>query len=303
VVSGPRNDTGATSKDNVIDTLRQQQSMQEATQQLEQLGIDLHSVSSAVSTGGGATPAPANPQDLQDNRDGLTLYTDSDGDGVSDYDEIHIYHTDPHNAHSSGSSLTDGQRILLGLDVHSTSNVRVPVEAPQDSNAVTRSIFEVNDIHAEKIPTPLSTSTPARANASAGTPAVPQEAIVFSGKGLPNSFVTLYIYSTPVVVTVKADENGNWKYTLDSELPDGQHDLYVAMVDNDGKIIARSPAVPFTKQAEALDYVPLVVPPVTEPTLIDTLRDNMLVLGGILLLIFGGIVVSYLGIRHPAQPL
>jgi hypothetical protein len=123
--------------------------------------------------------------------------------------------------------------------------------------------------------------------------------LVFEGRALPNSFVTLYIFSTPVVVTVKTDEQGNWRYTLDTELEDGSHNLYVAMVNNNGRIVAKSPPVPFVKTAEAVEFVPLTTPPITEVTLIDTLRSNLWVVGAVLLLIFGGIAVGFLGLRKP----
>jgi outer membrane protein OmpA-like peptidoglycan-associated protein len=46
---------------------------------------------------------------------GLSYYIfgilDSDGDGLTDWDEIHIYHTDPHNPDTDGDGLTDGEEV------------------------------------------------------------------------------------------------------------------------------------------------------------------------------------------------
>ncbi len=36
---------------------------------------------------------------------------DSDGDGLSDWDEVHIYHTDPHNPDTDGDGLSDGDEV------------------------------------------------------------------------------------------------------------------------------------------------------------------------------------------------
>ena len=42
--------------------------------------------------------------------------TDTDKDGISDYDEINLYHTDPLDYDSDDDSLCDGDELILGLD-------------------------------------------------------------------------------------------------------------------------------------------------------------------------------------------
>ena len=204
-------------------------------------------------------------------RDGLELYGDYDQDGVSNYDEKYIYKTDPQNAFTAGSSLTDGERILLGLDLFATTTGRVPVESPQVEGNVVEDVFEVHSINVS----PRS--------ATAG---VSQELVTFSGRALPNSFVTLYIFSTPVVVTVKVDVSGAWTYTLDSELEDGTHELHVAMVDAGGKILAKSPVVPFVKRAEAAEFTPLLIPATADAAPLDNLQINLFLVGGLVFLVF-----------------
>ena len=69
--------------------------------------------------------------------------------------------------------------------------------------------------------------------------------------------VTIYIFSNdPIVITVKTDENGNWSYELDKELENGQHEAYVAVADDSGKILAKSEPIAFVKTAEAATIVP-----------------------------------------------
>lgn len=203
-------------------------------------------------------------------RGGLALYRDTDNDGVSDYDETHIYFTNPQNAFTSGSSLTDGERILFGFNAHSTSTERIAVESPEIAGMVTDAIFEVNKISKAK------------------------EKLKFEGRALPNSFVTLYIFSTPIVVTVKANEDGKWEYMLDAQLEDGEHTLYVASVNNAGKILAKSAKVPFTKTAEAIDFTPLEAT-VTAPTPLNTLQENALIVAVLLFVLFVLIVVLAFG--------
>ncbi len=78
---------------------------------------------------------------------------------------------------------------------------------------------------------------------------------LITGKGLPNSFVTLYIFSTPIVVTVRTGRDGSWSYILDRELDDGEHDVYVGITDNAGRIVAKSERFTFVKTAQA--YAPV----------------------------------------------
>jgi len=230
-------------------------------------------------------------------RGGLDLYKDTDRDGVSDYDEKHIYNTDPLNAFTAGSLLTDGERILLGLDVYSKSNAQVPVESPRTAGEEVDTVFEVHSINVRLIPLIASTSLAAAAPTNEGLPSFREE-MTFSGRALPNSFVTLYIFSTPIVVTVKAGISGAWSYTLNTELPDGSHELYVATVDAGGKIIAKSPAVPFVKEAQAAAFTPLLIAETPDVNPLDVLENNLVVIGIALLLIFGVAAVTILSARR-----
>ena len=53
---------------------------------------------------------------------GLRLYgtdpfnPDTNGDGLTDYAEIHIHKTDPLNPDTDGDKISDGDEIIVGLD-------------------------------------------------------------------------------------------------------------------------------------------------------------------------------------------
>lgn len=56
--------------------------------------------------------------------------------------------------------------------------------------------------------------------------------LVLSGKTVPNGIVTLTIHSKPRTVTVKADGEGNWSYTVESRtLETGKHTVYAKVTD------------------------------------------------------------------------
>ncbi len=96
--------------------------------------------------------------------------------------------------------------------------------------------------------------------------------LTFRGKALPNSFATLYIFSIPIVVTVKTDNEGNWIYALDKELEDGKHHVYVAVTDVKGQVVARSNPLSFIKQANAISLSEIQIVPTAQPA--PSFTDN-----------------------------
>ncbi|PIZ62990.1 hypothetical protein COY16_03125 [Candidatus Roizmanbacteria bacterium CG_4_10_14_0_2_um_filter_39_13] len=60
------------------------------------------------------------------------------------------------------------------------------------------------------------------------------QTVLMQGRATPNTVVTILIYSNPIVVTVQADENGVWKYTLEEPLEAGEHTAYVVVPQEDG---------------------------------------------------------------------
>lgn len=189
-------------------------------------------------------------QKIVERRDLVTerAHIDSDRDGVSDYDEDNIYKTDANNPDTDDDGYSDGSEILGGYDpLDPNLQGRIIYEDPRERGEIRAQFFAVAQIAAVEIPPPEEPSQGMMA-----TEVVPAKKIEFKGKGLPNSFVTLYIFSTPIVVTVRTDEEGNWEYVLDKELEDGSHELHVAMTDDTGKILVKGSPIPFVKTAQAI---------------------------------------------------
>jgi len=59
----------------------------------------------------------------------------------------------------------------------------------------------------------------------------------FSGKGPPDSTITIYVFSEPIVVTTKTDENGDWIYEFDQPLEGGKHVAYATVRTTSGKVV------------------------------------------------------------------
>ncbi len=173
-------------------------------------------------------------------RDAEGLFSDTDWDGVTDFDEVYIYKTDPFMADTDGNGVPDGVAILNGLDPRSDGlGAEIVFESPQDVGIIRNDILHVESITAV---TPDPESSP---EVTTIAPAI------IAGKALPNSYVTIFIFSTPVIVTVKTEADGSWQYRFEKELDNGEHSVYVALTDNSGRIIARSSPFRFIKEAQA----------------------------------------------------
>jgi hypothetical protein len=168
---------------------------------------------------------------------------DSDNDGISDYDEVNLYRTNPNDPDTDGDGFVDGIEIIRGFDpLDATPQVIVNYESPKDSvGLVNEDVLSIKEV------VPVVDSLK-----DTGGPVVFTE---IRGKGLPNSFVTLYIYSSPTIVTIKTDADGSFVYTLDKELEDGSHDVFVTLTDNAGSIVAQSKSFSFVKEAQAFTPV------------------------------------------------
>ncbi len=168
-------------------------------------------------------------------RIGDAVTHDSDKDGVSDYDEVNLYSTNPFAADTDGDGFIDSAEITLGYNPHdSTPEALVTYQSPKETGVVRDDLLKIET---------LTTLTPS-------TPEEKPRAFI-SGSALPNSFVTLYIYSTPIVVTIKTNAEGGWSYIFDKEIENGDHEVYVGITDNAGNVVAKSNPLSFAKTAEA----------------------------------------------------
>lgn len=185
-------------------------------------------------------------------RTGTRAYYDTDQDGVTDYDEVNIYKTDPTIIDSDGDGFGDGAELLArtnplggskltGGDESTLSDESVDFYNPMISGVSEPTLLSVSSVEVAEIgENALGSSTAKK--------------LKMSGFAQSNSFVTLYIFSEPIIVTVKADATGAWVYTLDKELADGTHQIYSAITDAGGRILAKSDPLPFVKVASAVSF-------------------------------------------------
>lgn len=151
---------------------------------------------------------------------------DTDGDGLPDNEELRLG-TDPVTPDSDGDGFLDGSEIALGFDPLNPSPAdRIKFQSPEKEKPKISEILKVDKVEATVL--------------EGG-----ESALKIQGKALPNIFVTIYIYSSPLVMVVKADSNGNWEYILDKPLAEGQHRVYATVTNNKGDIEESSEAYAF----------------------------------------------------------
>lgn len=214
---------------------------------------------------------------------GALLHKDSNNDGISDYDSAYLYNIDPIKpsivTEFEGRKITAGEKILLGYDPAQKDLVKTKVEEPSVSSVPVTPLYKVNDVKLTE-----------------------QKQIVMRGQALPNSWVTIYIYSTPVIVVVKTDDNGEWEYTLDKELETGEHKIYLASVSNSGKIVAKSSGFGFVKVAESATLIDTAstLPVSSEITKPGLLNNNIYLIVIIFISIIG-LSIGLIGINSKSN--
>ena len=196
--------------------------------------------------------------DLKENFGSLDPDLDYDQDGISNSEEQRLG-TDPYLADTDNDGYVDGDEIRNGFDPLKASagnkSDKISLETPKDKGTINQN-YEVNTAELKNTPN--------------------GKRAVFKGKALPNSFVRIYIYSDkPIIVTVRTDSNGDWLYELDKELEDGNHEIYVAVTDNTGKITSKSNPLSFIKTAEAITTNAKSSAPTTESPVDNSGLDNI----------------------------
>ncbi len=186
----------------------------------------------------GSTEPPANLKPFVQQTVPALIIFDQDGDGLPDDMEAR-YGTNPNNVDTDGDGYTDAEEIKNGF------NPNGPGKLTQELAPVERAILNNAPLDQPRFAGALSEEELQVQAISSDTEAT-DTSITFTGKAAANSVVTLYIYSQlPIVVTTKTDGAGNWSYEMQDTLVDGQHDVYVAVTNETGKIERKSRPLSF----------------------------------------------------------
>lgn len=151
---------------------------------------------------------------------------DIDKDGLTDYDEVVIYDTDPKLSDTDNDGIIDSIEVILGY-------------TPNDAKfeAVSRIADDVDagvlngDLLAILAVEPFYLYTDTDSN--------PKVLTSVSGKGIPNSFARLYLGDSPESIIVKVGPDGTFTQTIDKDFVKIQGEVVLAVTDNTGRIVMR----------------------------------------------------------------
>jgi len=201
------------------------------------------------------------PKDFKPVLPGAIVH-DADGDGLPDEMEERLG-IDPFNVDTDGDSYYDGEEIQNGYDplkpLVKLNRQLAPVEVALAGGAILEQPL-VSGTVSDDVAVMTVTEREILGSTSVQGPNV-----TLSGQGQPFEVHTLYIYSDlPLVITVQADSEGRWEYILKDSLVDGEHQVFVTINDDTGRIVKKSNGFTFfVQEAQAItadEYITSTLP-------------------------------------------
>jgi hypothetical protein len=161
---------------------------------------------------------------------------DMDNDGFSDFDEIANYGTDPAKADTDKDGVLDSVEIIssfdpLVSDIHGITSLKQNIDE--------RTFDDVVRIRGAEAITQKNNSGD-------------KTFVVVSGTSIPNSYVTILSYTLGTVGVIRTNSAGEFSYTLEKDLTEGEYEVVALLADNNGEVVAASKVFQFTKTKHSL---------------------------------------------------
>ncbi len=204
---------------------------------------------------------------------------DSDADGLSDGAEIR-YGTKKDQPDTDGDSYLDGDEVEHGYSPLGSGSLVTPVadiDTALNSGQTWQQPLQSGDIDRHL-------------TISQVQPFANGKGVVISGQAETLETVALFIYGSqlPLVVTVRADEQGAWSYYLSQPLVDGRYTMYLAAMNKQAQILGKSESrsvyIKDNQPVTALQFVQ------EQPKVLGV--DFVSVSSSTILMIIGGVIVA-----------
>lgn len=224
------------------------------------------------------------PAATQEGAAPAVIMPDADQDGLPDGLEIRLG-TDPQLGDSDGDGTDDAREIVFGRNPVGDGNFNLnldPVELALLERRPIEQPHRVGIVDENLTVTILPTAG----------------GLTLAGRCPQRSSCLVYLYSyVPLVLTVTADDNGNWLYELGDSVADGDHAVYVALTDDTGRIERKSnPLSLLVREAQAITVADFLQPSATTAAAGPVAAYQRYYLAGaaVLMLLAGGIVFTLL---------
>ena len=63
------------------------------------------------------------------------------------------------------------------------------------------------------------------------------KSLSISGLGKPNTNYVIYVYSDPIIFSVRTDDNGIWSIELKEDIKPGNHEVFMAEADDEDSLL------------------------------------------------------------------
>ena len=151
---------------------------------------------------------------------------DSDQDGLSDFDEVANFATNPLLADTDNDGVVDSVELIRNSDPLVVDQIVVPNLNKNIEEVTFDSVVEIDLV------SPLVSAT--------NNNEQEEYFVTVEGRSIPNSYVYLLSHSTDIVGIVKTGSTGLFSYTIEQNFDIGEHQLTAVLTDVTGEIVASS---------------------------------------------------------------
>lgn len=162
---------------------------------------------------------------------------DGDQDGISDFDEVANFGTNPLYADTDKDGVLDSVELVRNSDPLVANQTIVPILNKNIEEVTFDAVVEINFVGPQILTTQEDETG--------------EHFVRIEGRSVPNSYVYLLSYTTGVVGVIKTSSTGTFSYTIERDFGIGEHEIAAVLTDVSGGIVASSKPHRFARTENA----------------------------------------------------